>query len=202
LALINAPPGNCDAGERGIASLVREDDCKRSFAAALEYAVALGNVRMHVMAGIIWPYEDRACARAVYWNNLEYVTQQAASAGIIVVIEPINTRDIPGYLLNRQDEAHSVCADVGALNLKVEMDFYHCQIVEGDLAVKLRKYIGGIGHTHIAGVPARHTPDDGKINYPYLFGPISTTRFDGAKLRTKYPVPEVLVSLFLCTFRG
>jgi sugar phosphate isomerase/epimerase len=112
---------------------------------------ALGNVRLHVMAGSIRPNEDRARGRAVYLNNLECVTQQAASAGIIVVIEPINTRDIPGYLLNRQDGAHSVCADVGALNLKVEMDFYHCQIVEEDLAVKLRKYIGGIGHTQIAG---------------------------------------------------
>lgn len=180
LALFNAPPGNWDAGERGIASLVgREDDFKRSIAAALEYAVALGNVRLHVMAGITRPDEDRARARAVYLNNLAYATQQAASAGKMVVIEPINTRDIPGYLLNRQDEAHAVCADVGALNLKVQMDFYHCQIVEGDLAMKLRKYIGGIGHTQIAGVPARHEPDVGEINYPYLFGLLDELNYDG-----------------------
>jgi hydroxypyruvate isomerase len=102
-------------------------------------------------------------------RNLDYAAREAASAGVTIVIEPINTRDIPGFFLNRQDEAHTVCAEVGAGNLKVQMDFYHCQIVEGDLAVKLRKYIAGVGHIQIAGVPERNEPDLGEINYPYLF---------------------------------
>lgn len=170
-ALFNGPPGNWDAGERGLASLPgRESEFKHSVERALEYARVLGNERVHLMAGLIRPGEERARHRATYVRNLDYAAREAASAGVTVVIEPINTRDIPGFFLNRQDEAHSICAEVGARNLKVQMDFYHCQIVEGDLAMKLRHYIAGIGHIQIAGVPERHEPDLGEINYPYLFG--------------------------------
>jgi len=169
--LFNAPPGNADAGERGLASLPgREDDFRRSVATALEYARVLGCVRVHLMAGLIRPGEERARHRYTYVHNLAHAAKEAAAAGVTVVIEPINTRDVPGFFLNRQDEAHAVCAEVGAANLKVQMDFYHCQIVEGDLAVKLRKYISGVGHIQIAGAPERNEPDLGEINYPYLFG--------------------------------
>ncbi len=180
LALFNAPPGNWDAGERGLASLPgREDELRKSIALALEYAHALGNDRLHVMAGLIKPGEDRARHRAVYVRNLAYAAGHAKSAGITVVIEPINTRDMPGFFLNRQDEAHAVCADVGAPNLKVQMDLYHCQIVEGDLAAKLKQFIGGVGHIQIAGVPERHEPDIGEINYPYLLSLIDELNFAG-----------------------
>ena len=169
-ALFNGPPGDWAAGERGVASLPgREDEFKRGVATALDYARVLGNDRVHIMAGLIKPGEDHAQHRATYVRNLEYAAKQAASAGITIVIEPINTRDIPGFFLNRQDEAHTLCAEVGAPNLKVQMDFYHCQIVEGDLAMKLRKYFAGVGHVQIAGVPDRNEPDVGEINYPYLF---------------------------------
>lgn len=169
-ALFNGPPGDWEAGERGLASLPgRESEFRKSVERALEYARVLGNERVHLMAGLIRPGEERARHRAVYVSNLAHAAKEAASAGVTVVIEPINTRDIPGFFLNRQDEAHAVCAEVGATNLKVQMDFYHCQIVEGDLALKLRKYISGIGHIQIAGVPERHEPDTGEINYPYLF---------------------------------
>jgi len=169
-ALFNGPPGDWDAGERGLASLPgRESEFKKGVASALEYARVLGNDRVHLMAGLIRPGEDRALHRATYVRNLDYAAREAASAGITIVIEPINTRDIPGFFLNRQDEAHAVCAEVGAANLQVQMDFYHCQIVEGDLAMKLRKYFAGVGHVQIAGVPERHEPDLGEINYPYLF---------------------------------
>ncbi len=169
-ALFNGPPGDWEAGERGLASLPgREAEFRNSVATALEYAHALGNERVHLMAGLIRPGEERARHRDTYVRNLAYAAKEAASAGVSVVIEPINTRDIPGFFLNRQDEAHAVCAEVGAANLKVQMDFYHCQIVEGDLAVKLRQYLTGIGHIQIAGVPERHEPDTGEINYPYLF---------------------------------
>jgi 2-dehydrotetronate isomerase len=170
-ALFNGPPGDWDAGERGLASLPgREAEFRKSVDTALEYARVLGNERVHLMAGLIRPGEERARHREVYVSNLSYAAKVAASAGITVVIEPINTRDIAGFFLNRQDEAHAICAEVGATNLKVQMDFYHCQIVEGDLAMKLRQYIAGIGHIQIAGVPERHEPDLGEINYPYLFG--------------------------------
>ena len=179
-ALFNGPPGNWDAGERGIASLPgREDEFKKSVHTALEYARVLGNDRVHMMAGLIRPGEDRAPHRAVYVRNLAYAAKEAASAGVTIVIEPINTRDIPGFFLNRQDEAHAICAEVGASNLKVQMDFYHCQIVEGDLAMKLRKYIAGVGHVQIAGVPERNEPDVGEINYPYLFGLLDELGYAG-----------------------
>jgi hydroxypyruvate isomerase len=136
LALFNAPPGDWSKGERGIASLPgREDEFRRSIATALEYARVLGNRTLHVMAGLIAPGADRGRHRAVYMSNLAYAADQARALGITVVIEPINTRDIPGFFLNRQDEAHAVCRDVGAANLNVQMDLYHCVSVEGDLAV-------------------------------------------------------------------
>ena len=96
-----------------------------------------------------------------------------------MLIEPINTRDIPGYLLNTQAEAHAIREEVGAANLKVQMDFYHCQIVEGDLAEKFRKWQPHIGHVQIAGVPGRHEPDVGEIHYPYLFRLLDELRYDG-----------------------
>ena len=88
-----------------------------------------------------------------------------------LLIEPINTRDIPGFFLNRQDQAHELIAEIGAANVKVQMDLYHCQIVEGDVAMKIRQYLptGRVGHFQIAGVPERHEPDVGEMNYPYLF---------------------------------
>lgn len=180
LALFNLPPGDWSAGERGLASIPgREEEFRRGVATALEYARTLGNNRLHVMAGLIKPGEDRALHRAVYLRNLAYAAAEAASLGIGVVIEPINTRDIPGFFLNRQDEAHAVCAEIGAPNLKVQFDLYHCQIVEGDLAMKLRKYIAGTGHIQIAGVPERHEPDIGEINYPYLFALMDELGYDG-----------------------
>jgi len=91
--------------------------------------------------------------------------------GIDVLIEPINQRDIPGYFLNRQADAHAMIQQIGADNIKVQFDLYHCQIVEGDLATRIRQYLptGRVGHFQIAGVPQRHEPDLGEVNYPFLF---------------------------------
>ena len=179
-ALFNLPPGNWEAGERGLASLPgREDEFRRALETALTYARVLGNKRIHVMAGKLPEGADRARHRALYVKNLALAAQEARADGLTIVIEPINTRDIPGYFLNRQDEAHAVRAEVNAPNLKVQMDLYHCQIVEGDLAVKLRKYVRDVGHIQIAGVPERHEPDTGEINYPYLFSLMDELGYDG-----------------------
>lgn len=179
-ALFNMPPGNWDAGERGLASLPgREDEFRHSLEAALSYAQVLGNDHVHAMAGLIRPDQDRRRHRETYLKNLALAAREAAALGITIVIEPINTRDIPGFFLNRQDEAHAICAEVGALNLKVQMDFYHCQIVEGDLAMKLRQTIAGVGHIQVAGVPERHEPDVGEINYPYLFALMDQLGYPG-----------------------
>lgn len=179
-ALFNAPPGDWAKGERGIAALPgREDEFKRSVDTALTYARALGNKKLHVMAGLVGAADDRTRHRAVYLENLAYAAQQAAADGVTLVIEPINTRDMPGYLLNRQDDAHAICREVGAPNLQVLFDLYHCQIVEGDLAMKLKQTIANVGHIQIAGVPERHEPDLGEINYPYLLQLIDTLGYDG-----------------------
>lgn len=179
-ALFNAPPGDWEAGERGIASLPgREDEFRRGLDRALEYAATLGCRRLHVMAGLIRPDQDREAHRQAYLENLARAALAAAPAGITVVIEPINPRDMPGFFLNRQDEAQAICAEVGADNLKVQFDIYHCQIVEGDIAMKLQRDIAGIGHIQIAGVPDRHEPDLGELNYPYLFERIDALGYTG-----------------------
>jgi hydroxypyruvate isomerase len=179
-ALFNAPPGDWAHGERGIASLPgREDEFRRSIDTALEYARVLGNERVHFVAGLVQPGLERARQRDVYVKNLALAAKACAAEGITAVIEPINTRDIPGFFLTRQDEAHAVCRDVGAPNLKVQMDLYHCQVVEGDLAAKVRQFIGGVGHVQVAGVPERHEPDTGEVNYPYLFALLDELGYDG-----------------------
>ena len=181
--LFNAPPGDWDGGERGIACLPgREDEFRRSFVEqALPYAAALKCPRVHVMAGLAPAHGERAALRAVYVANLAWAARQAAAEGIDVLIEPINTRDIPGFFLNRQDDAHEIVAEVGAANLKVQMDLYHCQIVEGDVAMKLRRYLPGgrVGHLQIAGVPQRHEPDVGELHHPYLFDLIDELGWSG-----------------------
>ncbi|WP_186062280.1 2-oxo-tetronate isomerase [Burkholderia gladioli] len=179
-ALFNAPPGDWAAGERGFASLPgREDEFRRAFDTALDYARVLGNDKLHVMAGLLPAGADRARHREVYLRNLAHAAEAARAAGVLVVIEPINTRDMPGYFLNRQDDAQAICRDVGAPNLRVQFDCYHCQIVEGDIAMKLKRDFAGIGHIQVAGVPERHEPDLGELNYPYLFELIDTLGYDG-----------------------
>ncbi len=181
--LFNAPPGDWDAGERGITCLPgREAEFRRGFVEqALPYAQALRCPRVHVMAGLAPAGADRAGLRATYAANLAWAAAQAAPLAIDVLIEPINARDIPGYLLNRQDDAHALVQQVGAPNLKVQMDLYHCQIVEGDLAVTLRRYLPGgrVGHLQIAGVPERHEPDIGELHHPTLLALIDELGYDG-----------------------
>ncbi len=180
--LFNAPPGGGDeagaidaawaAGTRGIACLPgREAEFRAGVLLGLHYAATLQCPRLHLMAGLVPPGAVREAVHATYVHNLRWAAQQAAAQGVQVLIEPINTRDMPGFFLNYQAQAHDVLAEVAAPNLQVQMDLYHCQIMEGDLAAKLRLYLptGRVGHIQIAGVPQRHEPDVGEINHDYLF---------------------------------
>ena len=148
---------------------------------ALPYAQALGCTRLHVMAGLVPQGADAATVRATYIANVRYAAEQAAPHGIQILLEPINGRDMPGFFLSRQDQAHALIAEIGATNVKVQMDLYHCQIVEGDLAMKVRQYLptGNVGHFQIAGVPERHEPDVGEVNYTYLFKLLDSLGYDG-----------------------
>ena len=183
--LFNAPPGGTDApgidaawaaGARGTASVPgREAEFRAGVELALRYADALDCPRIHCMAGLLSESaagaDQASAARSVYVSNLRWAATEAAKSGRTILIEPINPRDMPRFFLNRQDEAHAVVQEVGAPNLQVQMDLYHCQIVEGDLAMKLRQYLptGRVGHLQIAGVPERHEPDVGELNCAYLF---------------------------------
>jgi len=179
--LFNAPPGGTDAASidhawnsntRGTAGIPgREKEFQQGVVMALRYAEALHCPRIHLMAGLLGEGHTHASNLPTYISNLRWAAALAAKEGLDVLIEPINTRDIPGFFLNRQDQAHQIIDDVGASNLKVQMDLYHCQIVEGDVAMKIRQYLptGRVGHFQIAGVPERQEPDVGEINYPYLF---------------------------------
>jgi hydroxypyruvate isomerase len=180
--LFNAPPGDWNAGERGIACLPgREAEFRAGFKTALEYAEALDCPRIHVMAGLVPADADPGALRATYLANLSWAADAAAASGRQVLIEPINTRDMPGFFLSRQDVAHAIVQEVGAPNLKVQMDLYHCQIMEGDLAMKLHQYLstGNVGHLQIAGVPQRHEPDLGEVHHAYLFALLDELDYQG-----------------------
>ena len=178
--LFNMPPGDLTAGERGMACIPgREEEFRAGVDKALTYAERLGTRRLHAMAGIAPAGADRSLLKATFAGNLRYAAEKLAPRGITLLIEPINTRDIPGYFLNRQAESHALCTEIGAPNLKMQMDLYHMQIVEGDLAMKLRQYAAHCGHIQIAGPPERHEPDSGEVNYEYLFGVLDEIGYQG-----------------------
>ncbi len=178
--LFNMPPGEWQKGERGIAALPgREREFREGVATALRYARALRTPTLHAMCGLVPPGMAPAVCRKVYVENLRYAARELARDGRTLVIEPINGRDMPGYFLQAQGEAHAIREEVGEPNLKVQMDLYHAQIVEGDLSVKLRRWIGQVGHVQIASVPDRHEPDGGELSYPHLFGLLDELSYAG-----------------------
>lgn len=189
--LFNGPPGSVeqalrgefqDPQARGTAAVPgREVDFRAGVALALDYAHVLQCPRIHLPAGLVAPGGDRAAALSTYVTNLRWAARLAADQAVELMIEPLNARDVPHFLLNQQQQAHDIVAEVGAPNLKVQMDLYHCQIAEGDVAMKLRRYLptGRVGHMQIAGVPQRHEPDIGELHYPYLFSVIDELGYTG-----------------------
>jgi len=170
LALFNTVPGDWAGGERGLAAQPgREQEFRDGVDKAIIYAKATKCPLLHAMAGL-WPDgRDKAEGERVYIDNLRWAADRVAAAGLTLVIEPINTRDIPGYFLNYTGEAMRLIEAVGRPNLKLQLDLYHVQIMEGDLATRVQALSGSYPHVQIAGNPGRHEPDVGEINYPYLF---------------------------------
>jgi len=168
-ALFNLPPGDWEKGERGMAALPgRESEFMAGCERALEYALATGCKQLHAMAGN-WSAEvDRELGSATYVQNLRRAADRVAAHGIALLIEPLNRRDNPHYFLNTTAQAMAVLNEVGRDNVKLQLDLYHCQITEGDLAMHIRNLAGAYTHVQIAGVPGRHEPDQGEINYRYL----------------------------------
>jgi hydroxypyruvate isomerase len=179
-ALFNMPPGDWAAGERGLAALPgREAEFRAGVDTALVYAKATKSRLVHAMAGLVPAGHDRAAAERCYVENLRYAAEHAASAGVTVIIEPINTRDIPGYFLNTTTQAIAVIDKVGHPNLQLQLDLYHVQIMEGDLAHRIGTLAGRYPHIQIAGNPGRHEPDVGEINYPFLFDLLDQLGYSG-----------------------
>jgi hydroxypyruvate isomerase len=178
--MFNLPPGDWAAGERGIACVPgREEEFRTGVEQALSYATRLGVSRLHAMAGLAPAGADPEALGATYVANLRYAAGQFAPHGITLLIEAINTRDMPGFYLNTQAQSYAACCAVSLPSLKMQLDFYHTQIMEGDLETKLRKYAPYWGHMQVASVPKRNEPDSGEVNYPYLFRVIDEVGYDG-----------------------
>lgn len=179
-ALFNTAPGDWAAGERGMAIRPgREAEFAHTVQQAIRYAKATGCKHLHAMAGLLQVGDDAALLRQTYIHNLKTAAEQLAPHGITLLIEPINTRNMPGYYLNYQQQAHDLVAEVNQPNLMVQMDMYHCQVMEGDLLSRLRRHFSGVGHIQIAGVPHRHEPDDGEVHYPALFEALDALGYTG-----------------------
>jgi 2-dehydrotetronate isomerase len=179
-ALFNMPPGDWAAGERGITCIPgREEEFRAGVDKALTYATCLGTRRVHAMAGIAPADADAAACRTTLIANLKYAAAALAPHGITVVLEAINTRDMPGFFVSTQADSYAICMAVNAPNIKMMMDCYHMQIMEGDLATRLRRYAPHCGHIQVAGTPERHEPDTGEVRYEYLFRLLDEIGYDG-----------------------
>lgn len=177
--LFNAPPGDFENGERGTSSLAgRESEFDRGIEQAIIYAEKLGCKKIHVMAGIAQDSERQAAFER-YVASLARAAPLAASAGLTLCLEPINRRDMPGYLINRSHEARRAIDMVGAANLRLQLDLYHRQIMEGDLTRAIDDHRDILGHIQIAGVPDRHEPDEGEVRYEPLFARLDAAGYEG-----------------------
>ena len=164
--LHNLPGGNWAAGERGIACLPdRVDEFKAGVDKAIEYATALECGRVNCLAGIQPPAVPSSAALETFTRNVEYAASRLKAADIQLMIEPINTRDVPGFFLNQTRQAVDIIEAVGSDNVFIQYDIYHMQIMEGNLASTIEKHLPSIGHMQIADVPGRHEPGTGEIDF-------------------------------------
>ena len=168
--LFNLPAGNWGAGERGVAIFPdRVDEFRRGVHQAIDYAGALGCGLVNCIVGLTPKDADAKALRKTLVDNLAYAAAELAKANIKLLIEPINTRDIPGFYLTRTDQALALIDEVGSDNLYVQYDTYHMQIMEGDLARTMEANLPRIAHIQLADNPGRNEPGTGEINYPFLF---------------------------------
>ena len=178
--LFNMPPGDWASGERGIASIPgREAEFRESVKKALEYAAALNCRQVHCMAGIVPQGVSLTTAAAVYAANLARATEEAKSAGVRLVIEPINHRDMPGYFLNTQTQGAAFVEAIGRDRLGLQFDVYHVQITEGDITKRMEQFMPVIAHMQIADVPARNEPGTGEIGWRYVFSRMDQLGYKG-----------------------
>jgi hydroxypyruvate isomerase len=178
MVLINLPPGDFAAGERGLAGLDEPDDrFHASIDEALRYGEALGAKKMHIMSGNGDPAASGAIERLT--DRLAFAADRLHAHGIITVIEPLNTQDNPGYLIDDFALGERIVRAIDRPYLRLLFDIYHRQMMHGTVATALERLMPIVGHVQIAGVPGRHEPDIGELNYPYLFERLDALGYDG-----------------------
>jgi hydroxypyruvate isomerase len=179
-ALFNMPPGDWAKGERGLASLPgRVEEFRSSVQKALDYAAALDCKLVHCMAGIVPEGVAPVTAASVYAANLAWAGELAKPAGIKLVIEPINHRDMPGYFLHTEAQGAAVVEAIGRDRLGLQFDVYHCQITEGDVTKRMEAFMPVIAHMQIADVPARNEPGTGEIGWEFVFRRMDELGYQG-----------------------
>ncbi|OTA18957.1 hydroxypyruvate isomerase [Xenorhabdus beddingii] len=187
--LFNMPAGNWNAGDRGIACLPgSEKSFSKGVNKALEYALALDCKQVHAMAGKWDRQFTQEQQRECYITNIQYAADVMAEHDIKVLIEPINIRDMPGYFLTTQRQAESLLEVIDRKNVFIQLDLYHCQIMEGDLLRTIERLWGKFSHIQIASVPERHEPDSGEVNYFWLFKKLDEMGYQGWLGCEYYPV--------------
>ena len=180
MALFNMPAGDWAKGDRGLACHPNAvQQCRDGLRAAVEYAEALGCRQLHLMAGIRPAGASEEAMRETYLANVRYAAKELAARGMTLLVEAINTRDLPGFYVNTSRQALELMDAAGEPNVRFQYDVYHMQIMEGDLAKTLERHIARIGHIQIADPPARHEPGTGEINYPFLFDRIDRLGYSG-----------------------
>jgi len=178
--LHNVPAGDWARGERGIACHPdRVGEFQEGVGRAIEYATALGCKQLNCLAGILPAGVPADRARETFVANLRFAAAAMKAAGIRCLTEPVNSRDIPGFFLNRTRQALDIIRDAGADNLWVQYDIYHMQVMEGDLARTIEANLASIAHMQLADNPGRHEPGTGEINYPFLFDRIDRIGYPG-----------------------
>jgi hydroxypyruvate isomerase len=178
--LHNLPAGDWAKGERGIACLPdRVGEFQDGVGKAIEYATALQCTQINCLAGIAPTGVDPATLRETFVDNLQFAAGKLKLAGIQLLIESCNTRDIPGFFLSHSKQALEIINDVGSDNLFLQYDIYHMQIMEGNLAPTIERNLGSIRHLQLADNPGRHEPGTGEINYPFLFQFIDKLGYSG-----------------------
>ena len=180
LVLHNLPAGDWDAGERGIACHPdRVDEFRAGVGRAIAYAQVLGVRQLNCLAGKAPAGVSDELLRSTFVDNLRFAAHALKAAGLKLLIEPINTFDIPGFYLNRTTQAADILAEVGADNAFIQYDIYHAQRMEGELAATLQKHLPRIGHVQLADNPGRNEPGTGEIHYPFLFAHLDRIGYDG-----------------------
>lgn len=180
VALLNTPLGDEARGEKGMACIPgRKADFRASIARALDYAREIGTKKLHVVAGLMPADADRASFDAAYNENMRYAADACAAVGLVAMVEPINTRDIPNFYLRNFDLAAEIVARIASPSLRLQFDVYHCQIIHGDLLRRFDALKGLVDHVQIADVPERNEPGTGEINYPNVLGAIDRSGYKG-----------------------